>query len=124
MSQMEGCQAEYTGIVKNMDLVLELLDDCGNMYRQADDFQRRCFNQAIFERILVHDDLTLDVEYAEPFDTLLNAKVFTLKSRFEAFIQNECGGDSRKVTHRTLAEFIDHVKTQTGSNLPVFLLPV
>ena len=114
-SRMASCQAEYTEIAKNMGLALELLDDCGNMYRQADDSQRRGFNQAIFTRILVHEDLTLEMEYAEPFDTLLNPKIFILKSQFEKFLQKECDGRPERTSRRTLADFLASLKTQTSS---------
>ena len=114
-SRMAGCQAEYAEIAKNMGLALELLDDCGNMYRQADDSQRRGFNQAIFTRILVHEDLTLEMEYAEPFDTLLNSKIFILKSQFERFLQKECDGRPERTSRRTLADFLASLKTQTSS---------
>ena len=45
----------------------------------ADDLDKRRFNQAIFKRMLVNDDLTLKVEYAGPYDII--------RARFEKFIQ-------------------------------------
>ena len=54
----------------------------------AGDFERRRFNQAIFKKIVVHEDLTLDVEYTEPFDAVLNPNVFMLKNEFEKHARN------------------------------------
>jgi len=35
-----------------------------------------------------HEDLILNIEYAEPFDTILNPAIFVVKSEFEKAIQN------------------------------------
>jgi uncharacterized protein YukE len=50
-NQIEAYQSEYTEIAKNLNHVFELLDDCGRAYKLAGDFERRCFNQAIFSKI-------------------------------------------------------------------------
>jgi DNA invertase Pin-like site-specific DNA recombinase len=72
--KLEAYQSEYTEIMGNINCVFELLDDCGRVYKLADENQRRVFNQAIFEKILVHEDLTLDGEYMPPFDEILKTK--------------------------------------------------
>ena len=90
-NQVEAYSAEYTETTKNLNLAFELLDDCGKIYRLADDFERRCFNQAIFKRILVREDLTLEVEYAKPFNIILDPRVFMLKSQFEKMFNDNDG---------------------------------
>lgn len=115
VSQMDAYQTEYDEIKKNMGYVFELLEDCGRTYRLADDFQRRCFNQAIFKRIMVQDDLTLEVEYAEPYDVILDSKVFTLKSQFEKYMQNRGAGQQEGADRLSFHGFIDAMKTQTSS---------
>jgi hypothetical protein len=40
-------------------------------------------NQAIFNKIKVFDDLKIEMEYAEPFDIILNPAVFEFKREFE-----------------------------------------
>ena len=102
-NQIEAYQAEYTEIAKNLGYVFELLEDCGRAYKWAIDFDRRCFNQAIFKKIRVHEDLTLEVEYAEPFDTLLDSRVFMLKSEFEKNIRNNCDEQHKSAAHLSLS---------------------
>ena len=76
-SQMAAYQSESTEISHNVHDICELLEDCGKAYRLAGDHERRCFNQALFKRILVYDDLNLEGDYAEPFDKLLTIKAQT-----------------------------------------------
>ena len=118
--RISACQAEYTEIGNNMELAFELLDDCGKAYRQVDDSEKRCFNQAIFERICVHDDLTLDAQYNEPFDTLLGSEVLTMKSQFDRFLQDECDGNPQMISHRTLTDFLNYIITKTSSKIHNF----
>ena len=110
-STMEAYQAEYVDIAKNFNDVFELLDDCGRAYKKADDFQKRCFNQAIFEKIRVNEDLTIEVEYAEPFDTILDPRVFVLKSEFEKQIRGKCDGQPTEVARLSFSKLIDAIKT-------------
>ena len=116
-SQIEAYQAEYTEITKNLDCAFELLDDCGRIYKLADDYTRRCFNQAIFKKIHVHDDLTLEGDYAEPFDTMLDPNIIFVKSEFERNAINQCDGQPEMAVHRTLIEFINSLKTKTSTTI-------
>ena len=120
MSQLQAHQAEFAEISQNMGYVFELLDDCGKTYKLADDFQRRCFNQAIFKKIRVHDDLTLEVEYAEPFATFLDSRVFMLKSEFEKHIYANCNGQHKSAAHPSLFDFVNSLKTKTSSKIRNF----
>jgi hypothetical protein len=103
---MDAYQAEHTEITKYFNYVFELLDDCGKAYRQANDFQRRCFNQALFEKIRVYEDLTIEVDYAEPFDKLLNPAVFELKREFEKIIRGKNDGQPNAAARRSLLGMI------------------
>ena len=51
-------------------MALDLLANCHRAYRTAPRHLRRQFNQALFERLLVHDDRITGAEIAEPFATL------------------------------------------------------
>jgi len=117
IGQMEAFQIERTTTIDNLNDVFTLLDDCGRMYRLADDYQRRCYNQAFFDRIRVNDDLTLEADLAEPFDTLLNSDVFVLKSEFEKNIQNKKDGRPEPATHLSYFDVTttNIATTQTGS---------
>ena len=109
-SQMEAYRADYEEVVQNMNLTFELLDDCGRAYKLAGDFERRCFNQAIFKRILVHEDLTLQVEYNEPFNIILDSKVFILKSHFEKMLPNSNDGQRNCAGHHTIVDILNSIK--------------
>ena len=81
VGQMAAYTDEYSQTIVNLDDALTLLEDCGKAYRLASDSERRCFNQALFKKLLVTDDLTVDAEYAEPFDALLNPEIFKKKTK-------------------------------------------
>ena len=108
---MAAYQSEYTETAKNFDYVFELLEDCGRAYKLADDFQRRCFNQALFEKIRVYEDLTIEVDYADPFGTLLDPAVFELKREFDKNIHGKGAGQPKSVA---LLSFLDIVPTKTA----------
>lgn len=114
--QMEAYQNEYAESSKNLNSVFELLDDCGRAYRLANDFQKRCFNQAIFEKILVFEDLTLEAGYVKPFDAILNPQFFTLKSRFEKNILGNGSGQPKSTAHCALLNINDTINTETSGN--------
>ena len=86
---MEAHQSEHSEITENIHQVFELLDDCGRTYEMANGTQRRCFNQALFEKIRVCDDMNMDADYTEPFATLLNPAVFELKRKFTRIRANQ-----------------------------------
>ena len=114
-STMEAYQAEYTEVSQNFNHVFELLDDCGRAYRLAYDYPKRCFNQALFEKILVHEDLNIEVDYAESFDVILDPNIFILKSKFE---KNACNsnGQPNSTAHTAFRDFISNENTKTSSN--------
>jgi hypothetical protein len=99
---LDTYQAEYTEIAKNFNSVFELLDDCGKAYRLANDFERRCFNQALFEKIRVYENLAIEIDYAEPFDKLLNPAVFELKREFEKISRGKSNGQPKPAAHCSL----------------------
>ena len=77
--QIKARDMELESAKENMHYVFELLENCDTFYRIADDQGKRCLNQALFKRILVHDDLSLSVEYNEPFEAIISSNVQCLK---------------------------------------------
>lgn len=69
---------ELDTLKENLRYVFELLKDCGKVYKQADDQSRRYLNQALFKKILVHDDLSLSVEYNAPFEAIVSPSALYL----------------------------------------------
>jgi len=98
-SVMESYQVEYAETSRNFNYIFELLDDCGFAYGLADDSQRRCFNQALFDKIKVYEDLTIEVDYTEPFEILLEPGLLDLKHEFEKGVEANKNGQSETDAH-------------------------
>lgn len=64
----------FEAIVDNLKAALDIIENCGETYRYADDATKRLMNQAIFKRFLVSNDsengLKVDAELASPFAQL------------------------------------------------------
>ena len=116
-NQMSAHQEEYTEATNLLRAAFELLTDCGKAYKLADDFARRCFNQALFEKIMVFDDLTISAEYAEPFDEILVPSVFSLKSEVEKCTKAKSDGQSDSDARHSL---LDIISTQTPKKIGNF----
>ena len=54
--EIRARNASFEEIVSNLSLVMDLLEDCGRTYRNANDNIKRLMNQAIFERIWIEED--------------------------------------------------------------------
>ncbi len=115
VGQMAAYTDEYSQTIVNLDDALTLLEDCGKAYRLASDSERRCFNQALFKRILVYEDLKLDAEYAEPFDALLDSRVFMLKHESEKYSDTENAGQEKSPAQFSLSDLISAHKPQTST---------
>ena len=65
----------FDQITKNLSYALEMLNDCGEAYRNASDKIKRLMNQAIFSKIYVvaNDEIPLGIEgeLRPPFDSIL-----------------------------------------------------
>ena len=77
--QIKARDMELESAKENIHYVFELLENCGVFYKIAADQGNRCLTQALFKRILVNDDLSLSVEYNEPFGAIINSNVRCLK---------------------------------------------
>ena len=64
----------FEAIIDNLKAALDIVENCGETYRYADDVTKRLMNQAIFKRFLVSNDsengLKVDAELASPFAQL------------------------------------------------------
>lgn len=72
-SQVTAHESTFADILRHLSEALELMEDCGKMYRVADDHIRRMMNQVIFSKLWVGADGEVTAEFAEPFRTLVNA---------------------------------------------------
>ena len=73
--RLEAVSLQFETIEKNLDRALELARDCQTAYRAASAKVRRLFNQAFFTKIYVYDDGQVTHDLAEPFRTLLDARL-------------------------------------------------
>jgi hypothetical protein len=58
--------------------VLDLMQDCGRAYSAASDYGKRLLNQALFEKILVNDDGTVEPEYPEIVGLLIDPRLHSV----------------------------------------------
>ena len=70
---IEMRNTSYEEIHRNLLLALDLIEDCGQTYRQADDATKRLLNQAIFKGFYIYNENTIKAELAEPFNLILPA---------------------------------------------------
>ena len=126
-NQVTAYQAEHDEVAGNLNDVFTLLDDCGTAYRLADDFERRCFNQALFERIRTYEGedgrscvgidtgVSIETDFAEPFATLLDSDIFVLKSVFEKNMRKKKDGQPKSAAHLSFPALLKKCKTKTSS---------
>ena len=67
---LEVAEASFTNVEDTLGKALDLLADCQRAYLAAPGHLRRQWNQALFERLVVHDADIETTEIAEPFATL------------------------------------------------------
>jgi len=88
---VENAQQSFADIQTTLDKALDLLANCQPAYTKAPNHLRRQWNQALFERILVHDDRIDQTEIAEPFATLTDPE---LPQRLDGNATNETAASS------------------------------
>jgi site-specific DNA recombinase len=72
---LETAEAAFGDIEDTLGKALDLLADCQRAYLAAPGHLRRQWNQALFERLVVHDDEIQATEIAEPFATLADPEL-------------------------------------------------
>lgn len=72
---LEAAEASFGDIADTLAKALDLLADCQRAYLAAPGHLRRQWNQALFERLVVHDERIADTEVAEPFATLADPEL-------------------------------------------------
>ncbi len=61
----------FDEILKNLSLAFDLIEDCGNTYRKANDTVKRLMNQAIFNKIWIHNGGTVTAELSDLYKHLI-----------------------------------------------------
>ena len=73
--RIDAHHGEYTEARAHLDDALNLLENCVDIYKRCDDANRRLCNQAFFTKIYVDEDDDLHVEYARPYEMLLDPEI-------------------------------------------------
>ncbi len=81
--RLESFDATATELADYLDAALSLAQDCYEAYRRGTPQQRRMINQAMFERLYIHDDADVDGVLAEPFNALLDAETLAIAARHD-----------------------------------------
>lgn len=71
----QAATVRFADIDRNLDLAMELLENCYEAYLRAPDDIRRRFNQALFEKVFIEEDGEPRGELAEPFGVILGGRV-------------------------------------------------
>jgi DNA invertase Pin-like site-specific DNA recombinase len=72
---LETAEAAFSDVEDTLGKALDLLADCQRAYLAAPGHLRRQWNQALFERLIVHDEDIQATEIAEPFATLADPEL-------------------------------------------------
>ena len=73
--RLEAADVRFSDIDHNLELAMELIENCYEAYRRAPDDLRRRFNQAFFVKIYVDEDGEASGELAEPFQTIIGNRI-------------------------------------------------
>ncbi len=82
--RLESFDATATELADYLDAALSLAQDCYEAYRRGTPGQRRMINQAMFERLYIHDSADADGVLAEPFNALLDAETLAIASTHDS----------------------------------------
>ncbi len=66
---------DYADARAHLDVALNLLANCADVYERCDNANRRLCNQAFFTKIYIDEDNELRVENNRPFEMLLDPEV-------------------------------------------------
>ena len=69
--QLSYHDENHESLRNNLKNAFDLIENCGQAYKQAPDSIKRAFNQALFEKILVDSNGDVTPELAPPFDILV-----------------------------------------------------
>ena len=113
-SQLSLRNLEFEAVERNLQLALDLTEDCGTAYCDAPDDVKRLFNQAFFEEILIIQDdeglgdFRLEADYREPFGTLLGSELKAAETAFqwEHEARNATSRQAREIVGVSSAVFI------------------
>ena len=61
----------FDEIIKNLSLAFDLIEDCSKTYRMANDTIKRLMNQAIFEKIWIHEDGTITTDFTDVYKSII-----------------------------------------------------
>jgi site-specific DNA recombinase len=99
-AQLQTAQRSATDVQATLQKALDLLAACPDAYSKAPGHLRRQWNQALFLRLLVHDEDIQETEIAEPFATLATSG---LTDELDRHKQAPCDAQGRNRQDSTAA---------------------
>lgn len=81
--RLSALSAEFDVIETNLDVAIAFAKNCQQAYLAASPRVRRQLNQAIFEKLYIHEDREVIGELAEPFRTLLGSELRDIANESE-----------------------------------------
>ena len=81
---LDRANAQMNTVAIAVSRALDLVTECGPTYQQAPNQQRRMMNQALFSRILVGDDGTIEGHYTQEYELLLDPSIRELAQEQQA----------------------------------------
>ena len=103
--RLSALKTEFEVLEQNLDDAITLAENCYEAYRRAPDALRRTYNQALFKRILVNRDESVEGVLAEPFACIVTATETTYGAPPEGEAPYE--GGSYKVVCSKKTDLVD-----------------
>ena len=69
-AEIRAYETTFTTISEQLNDALNLIEDCGTLYRYANNYEKRLMNQAIFSRLWVDNGGNVTAEFAKPFNSI------------------------------------------------------
>lgn len=103
--EIKAHDTTFEQIAQNLNMALDIIDNCGKAYRDASDTIKKLMNQASFEKFYIVNspDLEFDIEFTfkPPFDQILepikedisriNRAIKNQSSKLTQYVENAKG---------------------------------
>ena len=84
----KACNGTFDAMNAKLRESMDLLEDCGAIYRLADDYIKRMMNQVFFSKLWVEPDGQVTADLAEPFKTIVEPILGDIEACKKAKIRN------------------------------------
>ncbi len=89
IERLQEIDQDFKITEKNLEMALELAEDCYTTYKGASNHIRRQLNQVFFKKIYIGHNNRVDTELNPPFDTIFDPKLRTGGITLSDVLENE-----------------------------------